>query len=81
LKENNSQSRLLFLTKLSFIIEGEKNFHHKQKGRYSCVPSQQQKILKGIQHRDKENRCSQKIQGRINPSIQVDMVDVFSIQE
>jgi hypothetical protein len=50
LKENNCQPRLLYLAKLSFIIEGEIIiFHDKnEQNRFTTTKLAMQKILKGI---------------------------------
>jgi hypothetical protein len=58
LNKNNCQPRLLYLTKLSFIIEGKmKSFHDKQKLREFMTTKQAlQRILKGILHTEEEDK-------------------------
>jgi hypothetical protein len=61
LKECNCQLRLVYPTKLSFLIEGEtKTFHNKEKLKeFSTTKTALQKILKGLLHIEEETRVRQ----------------------
>jgi hypothetical protein len=58
LKESNSQPRLVYPAKLSFLIEGEtKTFHEKENLKeFATTKTELQKILKGLLHIEEETR-------------------------
>jgi hypothetical protein len=60
LKESNCQPKLVYLAKLSFLLEGEtKTFHNKEKLKeFATTKPALQKILKGLLH-IKETRMKQ----------------------
>jgi hypothetical protein len=60
LKESNSQHKLVYSAKLSFIIEGEtKTFHNKEKLKeFVTTKPALQKIIKGLLHKE-ETRVRQ----------------------
>jgi hypothetical protein len=59
LKESNCQPRLLYLTKLPFLIKGEiKTFHNKEKPKeFATTKPALQKIIKGLLHIEEETRA------------------------
>jgi hypothetical protein len=69
LKENNLSPRIPYPAKLSFKIDGGiKIFHDKQKlKQYMTTKPPLQKILKGILHREEENKHNHKRKRSIKP--------------
>jgi hypothetical protein len=69
LNENNFNPRILYLTKLSFKIDGAiKIFHDKQKVKqYMTTKPALQKILQGILDTEDENKQNHKNTGSIKP--------------
>jgi hypothetical protein len=70
LKESNWQPRLLYLAKLSFLIEGEiKIIHNKKKLKeFATTKPALQKILKELLHVEEETRVRQEESRKNKPS-------------